>query len=211
MRRIVRLGFTFATLSTVAVSLITHAPAQDEMTPRVTVENIAKNYRKLVLLTKKPVYVDPILAMLCRGADPSEVKASQKVSGPHAHTAVRIFMNPLAAGAFKRTAKTYPVGAVIVKEKTGLVYNTAPGYRDGNKTANGVGGMIKRAPGYDPAHGDWEYFYTANKTKAQRGKITSCVGCHERAARTDHVYGSWGTHHPPLKPLKIPTSTMKSL
>ena len=57
--------------------------------------------------------------------------------------------------------------------------------------SNGVGGMIKRAPGYDPAHGDWEYFYFEKPEKIERGRIATCVKCHAYAHTTDHVYGTW--------------------
>ena len=51
--------------------------------------------------------------------------------------------------------------------------------------------MVKRAPGYDPEHGDWEYFYFEDPAKIEQGKIQSCVRCHAGAKATDHVFGTW--------------------
>jgi hypothetical protein len=50
--------------------------------------------------------------------------------------------------------------------------------------------MIKRPPGYDPDHGNWEFFYFEDPVKIESGKIASCVDCHN-IARQDHVFGDW--------------------
>jgi hypothetical protein len=98
-------------------------------------------------------------------------------------------MNPAAMDAFTSNARVYPIGAVIVKEK--LL----------GKNPTALGGMIKRAKGFDPDHGDWEFFYatlqqSANGpmmavTRFDSGKLTHCVQCHNAVAEKDHVYGSW--------------------
>ena len=94
-------------------------------------------------------------------------------------------------------AEKRPVGSVIVKEKEGQGY-----YFEGTartaKTRDGVGGMVKRPPGYDPAHGDWEYFYFEDPSKIESGKISSCVQCHAGASKTDYVFGDWS--RPGLRP-----------
>jgi len=51
--------------------------------------------------------------------------------------------------------------------------------------------MIKRRPGYDPAHGDWEYFYFEDANKVESGKMNSCIQCHSGAADKDYVFGGW--------------------
>ena len=55
-----------------------------------------------------------------RPATAGQADAARKASGPHAQTAVSIFMNDLAAGAFGKPNPAYPVGSVIVKEKKAL-------------------------------------------------------------------------------------------
>jgi hypothetical protein len=98
-------------------------------------------------------------------------------------------MNEPAAQVFSRGNNVYPVGSVIVKEKRILDFS-------GKKSAsaeNGVGGMVKRAASYDPAHGDWEYFYFEDTSNIQAGRIQSCVQCHEGAKDKDYVFGTWRT------------------
>ena len=161
--------------------------ARQSTTPDDIVQ-IAKGYPQLQLITKDPVLVNPQLAMLCMGPMQSAVEQAKKTAGPHANTAIKIYMNDLAAHAFGKSTH-YPVGAVIVKEKAGQGY-----IADGGKpaaTPSGVGGMIKRAKGFDPDHGDWEYFYFADREKIESGKISSCVQCHAGAATKDYVFGSW--------------------
>jgi hypothetical protein len=137
------------------------------------VHDIATRYASLKLMTKQPIAVSPGLSTLCKSAAVPDVAAQY---GPHANGTVRIFMNDLAAGAFAQPG-TFPVGSVIVKEKQPSKF--------------GVGGMIKRPPGYDSDHGDWEYFYFEDPAKLDSGKLTSCAQCHERAAKTDYVFGEW--------------------
>jgi len=155
------------------------------------VKKVTTTYQDLRLMTKEPVYVDPVLAALCRGANQADVDAAHKISGPHAHTTVNIYMNDLAANVFGKPNPTYPVGSIIVKEKKGLDYRstTQPGIW--TKTNDGVGGMIKRPAGYDPQYGDWEYFYFENPSKIESGKINSCIQCHNGAADRDYVFGTW--------------------
>lgn len=155
-----------------------------------SVSQVVATYRSLKGMTKEPVLVDRALAMSCRGATEAEVVESRKKSGPHAHTAVMIYMNELAAGVFEKAGAEYPVGAVIVKEKRGMNYwsSTQPQAR---KVHDGVGGMIKRPEGFDPAHGDWEYFYFEDPSRVESGRISSCVQCHSGAVNSDYVFGDW--------------------
>jgi hypothetical protein len=86
--------------------------------PRVS--EVARKYSHLTLLTPKPADVDPVLAELCRGASQVDVDAAKKKSGPHAYTAVTIYMNSAAADAFAHSATPYP---------------RRVGHREGEKTA----------------------------------------------------------------------------
>ena len=142
-------------------------------------------------MTKQPVFVDPDLAMLCRGATRAEVEAAREVSGPHAHAAIRIFMNKLAADEFAKPTPAYPVGSIVVKEKRALAHRSTTQPGGMTQATDGVGGMIKRPPGYDPAHGDWEYFYFESPAKIESGTMSSCVQCHSGAAGKDYVFGGW--------------------
>ena len=145
-------------------------------------------------MTKQPVYVDRRLAVLCRSVTPEELDAARKASGPHALSAVRIFMNNPAAQTFGKPSPRYPIGSIIVKEKQALGLQPATQPGDSQKSTDGVAGMIKRDPGYDPTHGDWEYFYFDAPDKVASGKLTSCIECHTSAADNDYIFGDWS--HP---------------
>jgi len=149
-----------------------------------TVKEIAVGFKNYQRITTDVVFVNPELAMLCRGASRAEVEAARAKLGPHAHTGILIYMNRLAADAFATNAGSFPVGSVIVKKKTFL------GHRD-READTGVGGMVKRPVGYDSEHGDWEYFYFENPAKIESGQISTCVQCHSSAKDKDHVFGTW--------------------
>jgi hypothetical protein len=142
-------------------------------------------------MTTAPVRVSPELAILCVPATREHVDLEIKRSGPHAHTMVRIYMNDLAAETFRASKNDYPVGSIVVKEKIAGGYMSELQSPDNTGASNGVGGMIKRPAGYDPDHGDWEYFYADDTAKIESGRIASCVNCHQGAAPTDYVFGTW--------------------
>jgi hypothetical protein len=102
-------------------------------------------------------------------------------------------MNEPGARAFAERKRIYPEGSVVVKEKHFHEYQ-GPNGRDAGG-GDGVGGMIKRAAGFDPKHGDWEYFYFADPKRIESGRIASCVQCHAAAGETDHVFGTWAKPH----------------
>ena len=164
------------TICVALVAIFAIAAADQEKVAAPVVKEVAKNYRQMRAVTTQPVAVDPRLLMLCREPSPKEVEAAEKKNGPHAISQIKIYMNESGAEAFEKAAKAFPVGAVIVKEK--------------QSSTNGVGGMIKRPPGYDPDHGDWEFFYFEDPAKIESGKIASCIQCHD-GARQDHVFGDW--------------------
>src|SRR5688572_25887253 len=92
--------------------------------PQPSIEDIATTYTSFRKVTDKEVYVNPELAMLCRGASQAEVETARIKHGPHANTAILIYMNESAAETFSSGSQPYPVGAVIVKSK--IIH----GYRD---------------------------------------------------------------------------------
>jgi hypothetical protein len=162
-------------------------PAQ---APRNDVIEVSGTYKGLRLITPEPVFVNMELAILCRGASEDEVESARLRYGPHAHAQISVYMNDAAAGAFAGGKGAYPAGAVIVKEKKALGYFPT-GERERTVPHDGVGGMVKREPGYDREHGDWEYFYFEDPAKVERGKIASCVNCHQAAAGKGYVFGDW--------------------
>ncbi len=149
----------------------------------------ARNYKSLQLMTPEPVLVGLELATLCTSVSKEMIEAERNDAGPHAFCRIEVYMNQLAADALRQNT-AYPVGAVVVKEKQLqeiLPFTTA----EGDGVNGGVGGMIKRDTGFDPEHGDWEYFYFESRDTIDSGRIVSCVNCHSKAAGTDYVFGSW--------------------
>jgi hypothetical protein len=64
------------------------------------VSEVAASFTNYQQITKTVVFVNPELAMLCRGASKEEVEAARIKFGPHANTGILIYMNKLAADAF---------------------------------------------------------------------------------------------------------------
>jgi hypothetical protein len=155
-----------------------------------SIAEIAVSFTNFHQITKSIVFVNPQLAMLCRGASQEEVEAASIKFGPHANTGILVYMNDLAADAFGTNATAFPVGAVIVKQKKILGFTDKDGKRV-HEADTGVGGMVKHSIGYDPEHGDWEYFYFEDGAKIESGRISSCAQCHESAKSKDHVFGTW--------------------
>jgi hypothetical protein len=146
----------------------------------VTEANAAEFYRNFVRLTERPHQVAPLTAALCTIPSQAVVEREKQITGPHYKTSVHLYANPAAMATIKDRAKSFPAGAVIVKEKL-----------TNDSKVSGVGGMIKRQPGYDAANGDWEYFYYGGPGEFSSGRIESCVTCHRAAKSTDHVYSAW--------------------
>ena len=156
----------------------------------VTAAAVAADLRSLTEMTPGPVDTNPLLAWSCVGASEAEVNAARETLGPHAHARVTILMNDAAAGALA-AGGPYPVGAVVVKDKDLLPFRSGDSPDGWIERGSGVGGMIKRAAGYDPAGGDWEYFYRANGGAVESGRMPNCAACHAGAAATDFVFGTW--------------------
>lgn len=152
----------------------------------VTTKNMFTFYGQFKRLTKEPHTVSPAMAGGCAGGffvnnnkrqprttDPHFRSTNQPVRNPSIH----VYVNPLADDAITQKSKVFPVGAIIVKEKL-----------DDNRTVIGVGGMIKRAAGFDPKKGDWEYFMASKAGSLSKGRMQNCADCHSNAKDRDYVF-----------------------
>jgi hypothetical protein len=140
----------------------------------IAAESVFSFYRSLHLVTPMPIEVSDRLATACTsrlGPD-----AATGWAGPHRGAAIKLWVNDLAMPAFGASPGPLPEGAVIVKEKL----------KSGEVTA--VGGMVKRAPGFDPSHGDWEYFYAERSAGFATGRLGTCIACHDQAKANDYVF-----------------------
>ena len=145
--------------------------------PKVTKENVSTFYTGLKRLTPQPKVIMGDLLLLCRDVS-AEIKAKRDTFGPHAAHSINTFADTTAIAGWGDTQKPFPAGSVIVKEKL---------QRD-RKTVAGVGGMIKRDKGYDPEHGDWEFFYWDKDVGFSTGRLAKCAECHAKARASDFVY-----------------------
>jgi hypothetical protein len=93
-----------------------------------------------------------------------------------------MYLNEMARSGVLDRERPMQVGATIVKEKW-------PG--ENAKQPIAYAAMIKRPPGYDAKHGNWEYVYAEldGKRRMERGRIASCIACHQGAAKRDYVFG----------------------
>lgn len=155
----------------------------------VTSDNVRTFYQKFVRLTAGPHRVGDRAAFtdLCQPALSRDQEAEDKKKlGPHFSGLVHYYANAEATRALQQSAKEFPEGSIFVKEKLG----SAP---DGKSPAPVVeiGGMIKRAKGFNPAGGDWEFFFSDSEGKfSAHAQLASCVDCH-KAAVQDHIYAAW--------------------
>ena len=105
-----------------------------------------------------------------------------KKQNDHDSTFGVVYANDLAREALAGDGRAkFPVGSIIVREKLARLEATQPEL---------VAVMIKRAPGFNPKGGDWE-FLTADGmlTKVrERQKKGSCLNCHSSQAASDFVF-----------------------
>lgn len=140
-----------------------------------SIESIVAQYERYERMTPEPVPPNPALAEACAA------HIANPALGPHDGLWMTVFMNEAAAAAFRSTTPRYPEGAVVLKRKQD---------REGRPQA--LGGMVKRAAGYDPANADWEFFYLDIGDQPTSGRLENCGDCHSRARDEDFVFGDWG-------------------
>lgn len=157
------------------------AAASSTVSEEIT--EIVETYQQLPVQSRRIAPNIPLMG--CRADFVDEVPGTE---GPHAHGFIKVYMNEKAAEAFDSKSVPYPVGAVIVKEKLRKSDSTD---NPAGAEHNGIGGMIKRPTGYDPRHGDWEYFYVDQSSPLQSGLINNCIDCHGNASDRDYVFGTW--------------------
>jgi hypothetical protein len=75
----------------------------------------------------------------------------------------------------------FPTGSIIAREKLGKISDTQP---------QQLAVMVKRASGFSPKTGDWEYLVLDGAiTKIrERHKKGECLECHESARSRDFVF-----------------------
>ena len=142
--------------------------------PERDLASLAK-YRQWTLVNPTPQLMEPLAAISCA------ILPGRQEPSPHLHKYISVFVNPVGREEMmtKRSPK-FPIGSMIVKEKFGSPDSTTPEV---------LTAMIKRAPGYNPESGDWEYLVLngAASNIVERGKLKECSGCHRSYQHSDFV------------------------
>ena len=111
--------------------------------------------------------------------------APQKREATHVESGTSygvVYANERARTAFDRLDSTaFPAGSVIVREKLN---------DPGDESPLMLAVMLKRAPGFNPAGGDWEFLLVdgAASKVIERQKKGSCLDCHVSRRERDFVY-----------------------
>lgn len=100
---------------------------------------------------------------------------------PHASSYISVYVNQTGRESMMtRLEPEFPQGSIIVKEKLTDPRATAPEL---------LTAMVKRAKGYNPESGDWEYLVldgSASTIKAQ-GKLEECNVYHVTSKGSDYI------------------------
>jgi hypothetical protein len=148
-------------------------------------EEVRQGYKSFTQRTDEPEPISSEIFGLCRAPSAAEQQFAESVHGKELY--LLDWLNEEAqAGYAEKGNAAFPVGAAIVKEKlvrSGTSYEVAA-----------LGIMIKRAAGFDSAHGDWEFGYwePAAGLVAGASEATYCGACHASSS-TDFVFldDSW--------------------
>jgi hypothetical protein len=160
------------------LSLVTVSAAAPELPDSL------RDYRSWTLATPDPIPVPLALWVLCRKPDRQEIEAAERAHGEHAHHAIRVFVNELAASHFSDMAAALPAGSIVVKEKLEGA--------DADVVA-AVAAMIKHGPGFSPSTGDWEFVYVGKHGERTAGPALQahCGSCHASSRSTDWLFRSY--------------------
>ncbi len=146
--------------------------AADSKEPPDQRAQMAAHVPKLHRVTDVPFKMDDVVAGRC-DVNPKNFHAH---SGYYCH----VYVNDAGLETMKSGKGVYPVGSVIVKQK----------YSDEKATATELFTIMRKMkPGYDTAHGDWEYSIVdrTGKKELVSGRLEACIECHTPYAKTDYV------------------------
>lgn len=139
-----------------------------------------KPYTSWTRVTREPYRMAPAVNVLCAAP-------VTRQENPHADAFVHVYVNDLGRAAMVKSGQvTFPEGTVIVKEKRQAADDSEPVL---------LTVMVKRAKGYNPEVGDWEFAVTDGKGASveEQGRIASCMQCHKTKAASDYVFRSYLT------------------
>jgi hypothetical protein len=136
------------------------------------------NLDALHRVTTVPHRMDDTTVFLCRVPTEADTHIHMGVHEKPAYC--HVYVTADAKEPMKSGKGLYPRGSVVIKEKLASK-------KGGDAVLYTV--MRKMEEGYDSKHGNWEYAVLdgASHRVLARGKIDSCIECHEHHASTDYV------------------------
>ena len=141
--------------------------------PAASDNSEVQGYQTWTRVNREPAIMDAATAAMCAQV--------VKTQNPHQNKFIAVFVNDVGKHAmlFQKQPK-FPCGTAIVKQKLANPTSTEP---------EALTAMIKRAEGFNPKGGDWEYLVlTGNgSTVVSRGRNESCQACHSLYKNTDFI------------------------
>ncbi len=141
-----------------------------------------KDKKTWTQINTEPYYVSSRVAIQCAAPLTAADYEREKKENPHIRTFITVYVNNIGRKEMFEQNPKFPVGSVIVKEKSGT---DADPHKPALYTI-----MRKREAGYNPKVGDWEFSVVgANGTDLQAsGKLENCQTCHVGRGNTDFVF-----------------------
>jgi hypothetical protein len=176
----------FAAL-TLAASAAPQPPTASPTIPGPLIPGIGQ-YRTWARVNQEPYYTPPEIALLCiqhPAAVTKRMIADARRDDPHGAAVIYVYVNPVGKRAFLNArATTFPVGTVVVKEKFDGTSDLQPAL---------LTVMVKRAAGFDPKNGDWEYFaLSGDATRVLApGRADHCKKCHFDVRAKGYVFRNY--------------------
>lgn len=154
-------------------------------------------YRSWKVVNQEPYDGGPVISELCRvppSQDPGNPHTQQRtLLNPDVKTRsgfIRVWVNePARQPMLEEREPRFPNGSIIVKEKLVAVDNPDPEL---------LTVMIKRAAGFNPELGDWEFLVTSGDGQLiqARGRLENCQRCHSSQSSEDFVFRDYLPSHP---------------
>ena len=120
--------------------------------------------------------------MVPRNGRPAPAPSKEPATHAGAQSFGVVYANAAARGPIiSPEPQTFPSGSIIVREKLASADSEQPEL---------LAVMIKRAPGFNPKAGDWEFLLLdgAGSKVIERQKKGSCLDCHASQRERDFVH-----------------------
>ena len=160
--------------------------AMSRYQPDTTQVKEIAGYRGWTKANAQPLLMAMRTALLCAPVRPASAAINvEGPTSPHHDKYITVYVNDVGRKAMLEELKPgFPEKSVIVKEKLPDAASQSPEL---------LTVMIKRAKGFNPESGDWEYMVTdGGGTRLEtRGKLENCQSCHLTKPDSDYVFRTY--------------------